>query len=455
MHETVRPEPSRLYRWLVLIFISLAMFGSYYAYDGSARWPTSSSSNWDSPIRISAAARHLQLRQHFYRADRRHHHRPHRLRKVFDDFRRAVHDRPGHYRIVRATLGHGGRAAHLRHGRRITDRRGHHRAGPVVQRQRTQLRFRPQSHHRAPGHRSPHSTPPPGLARAYANWRWPFLIALGPRSFASLAPSCTGSWKCRRRRTIRLGEASTDKVVFADLFKFGVSYWLHRRPLLHFLLRHLPLPTFAVNSSSRRHGHFAGNLRRLPVQAMLTALLLAMIATPLFGLLVDRVGKRAWFMMFGSLLLMPVYLMMAYTASRLYVPDGSDGSGVLADPGGDVAFGRLHRRPIPTGHGLWADDHDPANRLLPASTCWSARPTITAMPAPTIPAATPWACGFFRSSGFVGLALAIPASHPRDSGPTDTVWKRLPRAKSDRLERLQIYQFPKIATLNWDSVYSI
>jgi MFS family permease len=45
-----------------------------------------------------------------------------------------------------------------------------------------------------------------------------------------------------------------------------------------------------------------------------------MIATPLFGLLVDRVGKRAWFMMFGSLLLMPVYLMMAYSPISLYVP---------------------------------------------------------------------------------------------------------------------------------------
>src|ERR1700693_1998590 len=33
MTATVRPEPSRLYRWLVLIFVSLAMFGSYYAYD--------------------------------------------------------------------------------------------------------------------------------------------------------------------------------------------------------------------------------------------------------------------------------------------------------------------------------------------------------------------------------------------------------------------------------------
>ena len=30
---TDRPQPSRLFRWLVLVFISLAMFGNYYVYD--------------------------------------------------------------------------------------------------------------------------------------------------------------------------------------------------------------------------------------------------------------------------------------------------------------------------------------------------------------------------------------------------------------------------------------
>ena len=45
-----------------------------------------------------------------------------------------------------------------------------------------------------------------------------------------------------------------------------------------------------------------------------------MIGTPLFGLLVDRIGKRALLMMFGSLLLIPVYLLMAYTHVSLYVP---------------------------------------------------------------------------------------------------------------------------------------
>ena len=33
MTETVRPDPSRPFRWVVLVFISLTMFGNYYVYD--------------------------------------------------------------------------------------------------------------------------------------------------------------------------------------------------------------------------------------------------------------------------------------------------------------------------------------------------------------------------------------------------------------------------------------
>ena len=29
----IRPEPSRIYRWAVLLFVSLAMGGNYYIYD--------------------------------------------------------------------------------------------------------------------------------------------------------------------------------------------------------------------------------------------------------------------------------------------------------------------------------------------------------------------------------------------------------------------------------------
>src|SRR6266478_9534458 len=31
--DTARPEPSRLYRWTVLLFVSVAMGGNYYIYD--------------------------------------------------------------------------------------------------------------------------------------------------------------------------------------------------------------------------------------------------------------------------------------------------------------------------------------------------------------------------------------------------------------------------------------
>jgi len=105
-------------------------------------------------------------------------------------------------------------------------------------------------------------------------------------------------------------------VVFADLWKFGVSYWLIVALCIVFYSAIFPFQTFAVKFFMEAHGtsrEFGGFL-----SSMLT--LFAMIATPLFGLWVDRVGKRALLMMFGSLLLIPVYLMMAYTHINLYVP---------------------------------------------------------------------------------------------------------------------------------------
>src|SRR5260370_675014 len=117
-------------------------------------------------------------------------------------------------------------------------------------------------------------------------------------------------------KNYRLGGVSTDKVVFADLWKFGVSYWLIVALCIVFYSAIFPFQTFAVKFFMEAHGtsrEFGGFL-----SSMLT--LFAMIATPLFGLWVDAIGKRELLMMFGSLLLIPVYLMMAYTHINLYVP---------------------------------------------------------------------------------------------------------------------------------------
>ena len=113
-----------------------------------------------------------------------------------------------------------------------------------------------------------------------------------------------------------LGEVSTDKVVFSDLFKFGTSYWYIVALCVTFYSGIFPFQTFAVKFFMEAHGtsrEFGGFL-----SSVLT--LFAMIATPLFGLMVDRVGRRAILMMFGSMLLIPVYLMMAYTHINLYLP---------------------------------------------------------------------------------------------------------------------------------------
>jgi predicted MFS family arabinose efflux permease len=151
---------------------------------------------------------------------------------------------------------------------------------------------------------------------AYATWRAPFLIALAVSTLCVVGVAIYWVMEVHAEKTFALGEVSTDKVVFADLFKFGVSYWYIIALCVTFYSAIFPFQTFAVKFFMEAHGtsrEFGGFL-----SSMLT--LFAMVATPLFGLLVDRVGKRAVLMMFGSMLLIPVYLMMAYTHVNLYVP---------------------------------------------------------------------------------------------------------------------------------------
>jgi MFS family permease len=81
-----------------------------------------------------------------------------------------------------------------------------------------------------------------------------------------------------------------------------------------------PFQTFAIKFFQEAHGtsrEVGGNL-----SSILT--LAAMIFTPLFGLLSDKIGKRSLLMMFGSLLIIPVYLMMAYQFGKPDVMTSSD-----------------------------------------------------------------------------------------------------------------------------------
>jgi MFS family permease len=316
MHQTLRPEPSRLYRWMVLIFVSLAMFGSYYAYDAlSPLADVLKQQLGFSDLDIGF----LQLMYSF----------PNIFTVVIGGF---IIDRMGLRKalMIFAVLSFIGPAITVVSGHLSAMATGRLIFGMGAESLNVAVTtalarwFRGQELSFALGLNLTASRlgtfaalNSPSWARwAYANWRWPFLIALAFSALCIIGALVYWSMEAWAEKNYDLGKVSTDKVVFADLFKFGVSYWLIVALCVVFYSAIFPFQTFAVKFFIEAHGtsrEFGGFL-----SSMLT--LFAMIATPLFGLWVDRVGKRALLMMFGSMLLIPVYLMMAYTNVNLYVP---------------------------------------------------------------------------------------------------------------------------------------
>jgi MFS family permease len=151
----------------------------------------------------------------------------------------------------------------------------------------------------------------------FDGWQGPLLIATAMGTFCVVGAILYWILENRGVAQYDLGHAGpTDKVQWSALFNFGTSYWYVVLLCVTFYSGIFPFQTFAVKFFMEAHGttrEFGGFL-----SSLLTAF--AMVCTPLFGLLVDKVGRRSLFMMFGSLLLVPVYLMMAYTHLPLLVP---------------------------------------------------------------------------------------------------------------------------------------
>jgi MFS family permease len=152
---------------------------------------------------------------------------------------------------------------------------------------------------------------------AFADWQWPLLISVAFGTLCVVGGVIYWIMEDRALARYQIGVArESEKVVFADLFRFPRSYVWVVLLCITFYSAIFPFQTFAVkffieaHGASREYGGF--------LSSMIT--LFAMIFTPLFGYLVDRVGKRSLFMMLGSLLLVPVYLIMAYTRIDLRVP---------------------------------------------------------------------------------------------------------------------------------------
>jgi len=152
---------------------------------------------------------------------------------------------------------------------------------------------------------------------AYNGWQGPLVVAAVIGVLVLISAIAYGVLERIAARRYDLGQASeTDKLVLSDLFRFSRSFWFVVLLCVTFYSAIFPFRSFAIKffiESWELTRQAAGQYNSvLPLAAM--------IATPLFGLLVDKIGKRALFMAAGSFLLMPVYLMMAYHVTPLWVP---------------------------------------------------------------------------------------------------------------------------------------
>jgi MFS family permease len=152
---------------------------------------------------------------------------------------------------------------------------------------------------------------------AYRDWQGPLVVAAAIGLLCVVAALAYGALEGIASRRFGLGKAGEiDKLVISDLFRFSKSFWFVVLLCVTFYSAIFPFRSFSIKffmESWEYTRQAAGQLNSvLPFAAM--------IATPLFGLLVDKVGKRALFMAFGSFLLMPVYVMMAYHVAPLWVP---------------------------------------------------------------------------------------------------------------------------------------
>ncbi|MDP9087709.1 MAG: MFS transporter [Pseudomonadota bacterium] len=165
------------------------------------------------------------------------------------------------------------------------------------------------------------------------SWQGPLLLAVGA---GLIAVMCSGVyWALESRAEGRYGSTlpvarATQKMELGQTLRFNPSYWYVVGICLTFYSAIFPFRTFAIDFFTNKILAAGSGLSASEAmyvlahkQAGMFASLLplsAMVATPLLGLLSDKIGKRASLMMFASLMLMPVYLLMGYTNVSLFVP---------------------------------------------------------------------------------------------------------------------------------------
>jgi len=326
MPDNQRPEPSRPFRWLVLIFVSLTMLGNYYVYDCIA------------PIadlltkQLGFSDSNIGLLQAIYSI-------PNVVMVLIGGY---IVDRIGTRKAIfifgtLCFIGSGvtslsGKLPVMATGRLLFGLGAESLIVAVTTAVAKWFRGKELSFafginlmiSRAGSLLAQQS--PSWAGFAYSYWRNPLVISVVFGALCVIGAIIYWALEVYAEKRFQVGTAgATDKVVFSDIKDFGLSYWYIVALCITFYSAIFPFETFAYKFFMDAHHvtrEAGGDL-----VGMLT--LFTMFGTPIFGLFVDKLGKRALLMMLGSLLLIPVYLMMAYIRSAQYVtvylPSSADG----------------------------------------------------------------------------------------------------------------------------------
>jgi len=334
-----RPQPSQLYRWLVLIVVSLAMFGNYYIYDSinpledifrqQLNFSASMFGRLNSSYSIAAV---VTLLFGGYLVDRLGIRRSLFLFSGLCLIGAVLTAARGNYHTMvagRAILGFGAESqivavttslARWFKGKELSFAFGINL---------TIARMASIAADNSPSW-AKWAFFPNGV-NELPSWHRPLLLAVVVGSTTIIGAAAYWGLESYAEGRFALGKSGEpDKLSFAQGLKFNASYWYVVALCVTFYSGIFPFRTFAIDLFiskilSQMHAAASSTAAFAAAQAnagFLNSILpfSAMIATPLFGLLADKIGKRASFMVLGSFLMMPVYLVIVYTSVPLIVP---------------------------------------------------------------------------------------------------------------------------------------
>lgn len=155
-------------------------------------------------------------------------------------------------------------------------------------------------------------------AQFYDSWQTPLLVTIIAGVVCVASALIYYGMEGYAKGRFELGQADEpDKVNFKEIFSFGKSFWFIVLLCVTFYSAVFPFQTFAVKYFIHAHGLERGTGGFL--NSLLT--LFSMILTPLFGLFADYFGKRSNLMIFGAALLIPVYFLLMNMSHSWYLID--------------------------------------------------------------------------------------------------------------------------------------